>query len=127
MIAFSLIPGACGLAASSTLQLKRRPLLRDVMTYSISLMLLVIFIWDGCVSLAEASFLFGLYPCYLVMLALAPKFRAKHKEKVANRPEALFTRFMDDSVGAKQIYIQAAKSCLNIGQPQAATLLGFVD
>ena len=45
----------------STLALKRRPLLRDVTTYSISLVLLVIFIdvhTPGCVGTGEAGFLF---------------------------------------------------------------------
>lgn len=83
--------------ASGTLALKRRPLARDVFTYSFSLLLLVYFIRDGCVGLAEAGFLFALYPCYIAMLALAPKCRAMHKESEANKPESLYDRFMDDT------------------------------
>ena len=46
-IAFCLIPGVCGLAVTDELELKRRPLLRDVIFYTLGLALLVAFFHDG--------------------------------------------------------------------------------
>ena len=48
MIAFSLIPAACGLFASSELYLKRRPLLRDEFFYLTSLGILIYIMYLGC-------------------------------------------------------------------------------
>ncbi|KAJ1620181.1 hypothetical protein T492DRAFT_915367 [Pavlovales sp. CCMP2436] len=47
MIAFTLIPGACALASSTPLHLKRRPLLRDLGFYSVALAQLMYCIRDG--------------------------------------------------------------------------------
>ena len=97
IIAFSLIPGMCGLFAGQTLLLKRRPLARDVGTYTISLILLVWFISDSEVSQAESAILLSIYVIYIIVLYTAPMCRKKHKEKQAVSPGALFERFMDDA------------------------------
>ena len=80
IIAFSLIPGTCGLFAGQTLLLKRRPLLRDVGTYTIALILLVIFIQpdpddtdpkakgNGQIHPGEAVTLFCIYFIYIVYI-----------------------------------------------------------
>jgi hypothetical protein len=61
IISFLLIPtGCCALAVHDdiTLLLKRRPLLHDVGTYAMSLLLLCIFFHDGVIQLYEAATLF---------------------------------------------------------------------
>jgi len=47
MIAFTLIPGCCGVFAGRTLELKRRPLARDLGAYILSLLWLYKSFDDG--------------------------------------------------------------------------------
>lgn len=105
IIAFSLIPGMCGLFAGQTLYLKRRPLARDVCTYTFSLLLLVIFIGDGTIKRYEAAMMFSVYIGYLVLLSTAPKCRKQYKDQKAVSPASLYERFMDeeDDMGAPKI------------------------
>ena len=115
IIAFSLIPGTCGLFAGQTLLLKRRPLLRDVGTYTTALILLVVFIqpdegpdggeimingsstpMPGEITGGEAGTLFTIYFIYLAILALAPKCRKQYKEQQAASPATMYERFLDE-------------------------------
>eukprot|EP00756_Hemistasia_phaeocysticola_P039506 Hpha_TRINITY_DN16818_c0_g8::TRINITY_DN16818_c0_g8_i1::g.148349::m.148349 len=82
MIAFMLIPGLCGLfgprwedGKEFPLQLKRRPLLRDVGTYAVGLLQLSIFFHDGEIHLWEASTMVGTYFGYVMLVIAAPKIR----------------------------------------------------
>lgn len=79
MIAFLVIPGVCGLAAARTLQLKRRPLLRDATVYLVALILLCVFFYDGVIKTWEAACLVGLYVLYIVFVFLAPGVRRHYK------------------------------------------------
>ena len=72
MIAFSAIPAICGLAASSALDLKRRPLVRDVSFYSLGLAMLVLFFNDGQIQLWEGAALVSCYVVYVVVVAVSP-------------------------------------------------------
>jgi Ca2+/Na+ antiporter len=105
IIAFSLIPGMCGLFAGQTLFLKRRPLARDVGTYSLSLLMLVLFIHDGEIERYEAALMFSVYIGYIILLSTAPKCRKQYKEQKAVSPASLYERFMDeeDDMGAPKI------------------------
>ena len=96
IIAFSLIPGTCGIFAGQTLFLKRRPLLRDVTTYTTALTCLVYFIDDGEIKWGEATVLFCIYLAYLVVLATAPKCRKHYKEQQAASPATMYERFLDE-------------------------------
>ena len=71
MVAFLLAPGVCAISASKPLVLKRRPLLRDIGFYTLSLCGLVYFFYDGVVYSYEAGVLIGLWvpPSYLRPLA----------------------------------------------------------
>lgn len=75
MIAFLLIPGACGIFATDDLALKRRPLIRDTITYGVALLLLCVFMSDAKIQLWEASILVSLYVVYILVVYLAPKVR----------------------------------------------------
>ena len=110
IIAFSLIPGMCGLFAGQTLFLKRRPLARDVCTYTISLLLLVSFIGDHQIESWEASVLLSIYVGYIILLYTAPSVRKKHKEKQAVSAASLYERFMDEDDDMGQPKIQRKKS-----------------
>ena len=59
MIAFLLIPGCCGVFSSKVLPLKRRPLLRDSLTYLCALVCLCVFMSNGTVELYEGLVLTG--------------------------------------------------------------------
>lgn len=77
IIAFLLIPGVCALAVTDDIQLrlKRRPLLRDVGTYALSLGLLCMFFADGIIQFYEAATLVAVYVAYVVVVVCAPKVR----------------------------------------------------
>lgn len=60
MIAFLLIPGCCGVFSSKVLPLKRRPLLRDSLTYLAALIILCVFMSNGTVELYEGLVLTGM-------------------------------------------------------------------
>ena len=84
IIAFLLIPSACALAVPNEIKvhLKRRPLLRDMGTYAISLLLLVIFFSDGVIQLYEAGILVVTYACYVVVVICAPTVRRVFRIKI---------------------------------------------
>lgn len=76
MIAFLVIPGLCGIVSHRPLLLKRRPLLRDAMTYTIALILLCVFFSDGVIVTWEAASLVGLYVIYLLFVFASPAIRS---------------------------------------------------
>jgi Ca2+/Na+ antiporter len=82
MIAFSLIPAACGLCATSELHLKRRPLLRDELFYLSSLGILIYIIHDGVVHVWEAGLLLINYTVYLSVIVFASRVRQWYWENV---------------------------------------------
>jgi len=82
MIAFSLIPAACGLFATSDLLLKRRPLLRDEFFYISSLGILIYIIHDGKVEVWEAALLLLNYGIYLAIIIFATRVRQWYWENV---------------------------------------------
>jgi len=82
MIAFSLIPAACGLCASGDLHLKRRPLFRDEFFYLTSLGILIYIMFDGTVHPWEAGLLVVNYVCYLIVIVFATRVRQWYWENV---------------------------------------------
>lgn len=90
MIAFLLIPGACAIFAEDVLVLKRRPLIRDIVFYLISLVCLCWFFQDSRIDLHEAAILVSLYFVYIIVLVISPKIRLYLKKKsYAKRGETL--------------------------------------
>lgn len=82
MIAFSLIPAACGLCAPSELHLKRRPLFRDEFFYATSLAILVYIMFDGTVHPWEAGLLVANYAVYLSVIVFATRVRQWYWENI---------------------------------------------
>jgi Ca2+/Na+ antiporter len=81
MIAFCVIPAACGLAAApSTLELKRRPLLRDITFYFIGLTCLVLFFADGAIQEIESVCLVSFYALYVLVVIVSPWVRQTYRE-----------------------------------------------
>ncbi|GBG25402.1 Sodium/potassium/calcium exchanger 3 [Hondaea fermentalgiana] len=79
VIAFSVIPGCCALFSGplvEVLELKRRPLLRDVLVYTAALVLLVGAFYDHKITLAESSSLLGLYAAYGLVVFFSPSVRS---------------------------------------------------
>jgi len=93
MIAFSLIPAACGFFATSELYLKRRPLFRDEFFYLTSLGILIYIMYDGVVHPWEAGLLVLNYSIYLTVIVFATRVRQWYWENVLhiqwtkNKPE----------------------------------------
>ena len=75
MIAFTVIPGVCGLAAKEDLALKRRPLARDTGFYSLALALLCYAISDGLVEVHEAAVMVTLYVVYIAIVVFSSGVR----------------------------------------------------
>ena len=81
MIGLMLIPGVCGLATKRDLELKRRPLTRDVIFYLFSLGGLVYFLWDGTIYPLEGIYLMLIYVVYIAILIFAPMVRRQYRIK----------------------------------------------
>eukprot|EP01012_Entosiphon_sulcatum_P002801 TRINITY_DN10680_c0_g1_i4.p2 TRINITY_DN10680_c0_g1~~TRINITY_DN10680_c0_g1_i4.p2 ORF type:complete len:439 (+),score=76.47 TRINITY_DN10680_c0_g1_i4:2233-3549(+) len=86
MIAFLVIPGCCGLFAKETLEIKRRPLLRDTFTYGASLAALCAFFSDGVIRWYESCTLVGMYLGYIIMVAFSPTIRLYYRAFRLNDP-----------------------------------------
>ncbi len=88
MIAFLVIPAACALFSADGVQLllKRRPLLRDVSAYSISLLMLCIFMHDGIIAFYEALCMVCFYILYVIIVIWAPSIRRKYRHRILKRP-----------------------------------------
>lgn len=82
MIAFTLIPAACGFFADGDLSLKRRPLFRDQFFYLSSLCILVYIMFDGIVHTWEAGLLVANYTIYLSVIVFATSVRKWYWENV---------------------------------------------
>ena len=85
MIAFSFIPGCCGLSATRPLELKRRPLGRDILAYSLALILLFLAISDGKVEAGESAVMLCVYVAYLLIVIFASSIREKYRVGVLGR------------------------------------------
>ena len=79
MIAFTVIPGVCGLAAKEDLALKRRPLARDTGFYSLALALLCYAISDGLVEVHEAAVMVTLYVVYIAIVVFSSGVRRRRR------------------------------------------------
>lgn len=75
MIAFCVIPSASILFSGQEkpLLIKRRPLLRDITTYSVALLCLVMFFADGEVTLIESMILCSIYVSYITIVFVSPQ------------------------------------------------------
>ena len=71
MIAFTVIPGCCGVFAGRTLELKRRPLARDLGAYILSLLWLYKCFDDGTVSLHESAVMLSMYAAYILVVVFS--------------------------------------------------------
>ena len=82
MIAFTVIPGVCGLAAKEDLALKRRPLARDTGFYSLALALLCYAISDGLVEVHEAAVMVTLYVVYIAIVVFSSGVRRRRRRAI---------------------------------------------
>eukprot|EP00658_Telonema_sp_P-2_P084525 TRINITY_DN9401_c0_g1_i1.p1 TRINITY_DN9401_c0_g1~~TRINITY_DN9401_c0_g1_i1.p1 ORF type:complete len:576 (+),score=160.92 TRINITY_DN9401_c0_g1_i1:191-1918(+) len=105
MIAFLVIPSACALSAFTPegdpleLKLKRRPLLRDLGTYAISLLELCIFFGDGKIVTYEAAIMVGTYVVYMCVVVLGNPVRSWYRREVLHLKDE-----------AKENFITSAKN-----------------
>jgi Ca2+/Na+ antiporter len=99
IIAFLLIPGVCALSVTDDIQLrlKRRPLLRDVGTYAISLGLLCLFFADGVIQFYEAATLVCVYGVYVTVVVCAPKVRRVFRTHVLGKKQKKQVSFIQQA------------------------------
>ena len=81
MIAFTFIPGCCGLAASQPLELKRRPLGRDILAYSLALVMLLLAISDGRIEPGESAMMVLIYTLYILLVIFSSRIRETYRVK----------------------------------------------
>ena len=94
MIAFTFIPGCCGMATSKPLELKRRPLARDILTYLVALIVLYGAISDGKVEVGESIVMVLLYAVYLAIVVSASQVRETYRVKYLGRAARSKTSFV---------------------------------
>ena len=139
MIAFTVIPGVCGLATSEPLSLKRRPLARDVLAYSLSLVLLYVTLDAGVVTAFHAISMVGLYVLYMLTVVCSPGVRQLYRVKYLGRAPRVKMSFVEqqqqqqqerevDSAAASTAPLQAAGVASSTAVPTViATAVGTHD
>jgi len=110
VIAFSLIPGCCVLLCEpgTVLELKRRPLIRDIATYVVALSMLVHSIKDGNIDLNESALLLVIYVVYLLVVFFAPTVRSKYRVHVLREsllPRQSFVERARETEGTPDVYL----------------------
>eukprot|EP01064_Diplonema_japonicum_P002231 TRINITY_DN11420_c0_g1_i1.p1 TRINITY_DN11420_c0_g1~~TRINITY_DN11420_c0_g1_i1.p1 ORF type:complete len:735 (+),score=57.64 TRINITY_DN11420_c0_g1_i1:97-2205(+) len=102
MIAFMLIPGFCGVFGGhpKPLQLKRRPLARDIIAYSVGIIELCIFFHDGAIKTFEALIMLLTYAIYICVVVVSPRIRARFRK---NLPESRQLLPASPSLNGRQI------------------------
>lgn len=93
MIAFTLIPAACGLFTSEPLLLKRRPLFRDQIFYLISLAIFISIAFTGECYLWQAASLIIVYAIYLFIIIFGSKIRRLYLERFCGISWHMRSRF----------------------------------
>ena len=79
--------GCCSIFSLTLLQLTWWPLFRDVTFYSISLLLLIVFFWNGKIALYEALILFIFYLMYGVFMKFNATIEKCVKKKLGIAPD----------------------------------------
>eukprot|EP00301_Raphidiophrys_heterophryoidea_P028124 c9996_g1_i1.p1 GENE.c9996_g1_i1~~c9996_g1_i1.p1 ORF type:complete len:454 (+),score=81.70 c9996_g1_i1:56-1363(+) len=83
LIAFLVIPALCALAApGGSLELKRRPLVRDILFYLLSLFSVVMSFRDGVITPFEGLALVLIYVVYLLVVVFASQVRILYNERM---------------------------------------------
>mmetsp|Transcript_13005 Transcript_13005/g.25239 ORF Transcript_13005/g.25239 Transcript_13005/m.25239 type:complete len:589 (-) Transcript_13005:286-2052(-) len=89
VIAFSVIPGCCALFSGpfiEVLELKRRPLLRDIVVYTAALAMLISSFRDGQITLMESSAFLIMYFIYGLIVFFSPMVRQYYLERFSSQP-----------------------------------------
>jgi len=128
MVAFSLIPAACGLFAPGELSLKRRPLFRDEFFYLTSMCILVFIMFDDVVHSWEAALLVLNYTIYLLVVVFGHSIRVWYVEKVMNMPYRSSQIDLDTLIPDHEEALQhKANGCGASQWQELLTEMGFSD
>ena len=119
MIAFTVIPGVCGLCAKEVLSLKRRPLARDVGFYSLALIILCRGFADGVIELSEAGPMVLLYILYLLVVVCSSGVRQMYRINYLGRAPRAKTSFVTQAAEATPA-AEAVVQPLSMGNLAAA-------
>ena len=114
IIAFTIIPGLCALSvtASAPLILKRRPLIRDVGAYFVSLLLLLYAMNrhpSGKIDTNIAGVFLVLYAVFIFFVFVSPKINANLKAKGSNRNLNTKRSFVLDRIASQVLREELSK------------------
>ena len=121
MIAFTFIPGCCGLAASQPLELKRRPLGRDILAYSLALVMLLLAISDGRIEPGESAMMVLIYTLYILLVIFSSRIRETYRVKYLGRAARSKSSFVIQGQEALNPSLQSDH--LSVASATAATPL----
>jgi len=112
MIAFTLLPGLCGLATSDPLALRRGPVLRDTIFYAVSLAFLLWAVRRGDLTVLPCSIMVVFYVIYICSVVFAARIRLWVK---SCRTGEKFTEEKVEELTKKasSVYILRAKSSVS--------------
>ena len=82
MLAFTLIPGLCAVVVPRPMELKRRPLARDAIVYTVSLTILVLIVQKKHATMSDAIWMLAAYAAYILVTATAPWIRESYRQSV---------------------------------------------
>lgn len=98
LIAFLAIPGVCGVFAQNPLEIKRRPLLRDITFYSICLLSVCFAFADGLITTAEAALLLGIYVVFVVTVVFSRSVRIQYQTEVLGLKQRPQRNFVEEQM-----------------------------
>ena len=120
MIAFTFIPGCCGVAASAPLELKRRPLGRDILAYALALLVLMIALADNQIEAGESATMVLMYVVYLLCVIFSSTIRETYRTRVLGRAARNKSSFVTQ--GQESLNPNASDAALAVPALPAAPL-----
>jgi len=88
MLAFTLIPGLCAVVVPRKMELKRRPVARDALSYLVALILLYVAISQGEAYRSNAIWMLATYAVYITATAIAPWVRESFRVSLGMEPSS---------------------------------------
>lgn len=120
MLAFTVIPGCCGLATKEALALKRRPMGRDVLAYTLALTALYFAIEDGAVQIYESASMVVLYIVYMTIVVCSPGVRQLYRVKYLGRAPRAKVSFVSQQnssqLEAEPAHVPVAAAALPVAE-----------
>ncbi|KAJ6222262.1 hypothetical protein RDWZM_000807 [Blomia tropicalis] len=117
-----VIPAACGLAAvyfiGHPIQLQEAPILRDLLFYIISVIVLVLVVKDNTVDLLDSSLLILLFAIYISVMLYNAKFKSnnnvEHEKNMEKNKEEMIRNNVINNINNNLVYPSHVSSIVTI-------------